>query len=790
MQTFGLHTGGPGGTQRGTPAPTAEDREQRLKSVGVQPGPFKSVLHESRPLQHAAPSAAPASMTAGRTPKLTEIVDYDAKREEIRAYFHAVFDKTEALFNLMTTDQAYYIKHEALRHPPIFYFGHTACFFVNKLILAKTLGDRINPKIEHMCAVGVDEMSWDDLNENHYDWPTVDEVRDYREQVRATVDDLISTMPLDGPINWDSPWWPIIMGIEHENIHIETSSAILRQCPTDMIAPNEDTFAICIADHMPPTNELLDVEASTVVYDKDTNASPVYGWDNEYGNKTVEVPAFKASKYLCSNAEFLEFVEAGGYEDEQWWGEEGWKWVQCFDVKHPKYWAKDESQTNPDGSGGWMQRQLAEETPLPWSWPAVTNQLEAKAFCNWKAAQTGKSIRLPGEDEWRAMRGLGEHGDQDICDWDKEKAAPANINLEHFASECPVDMFEWGNTGFYDVVGNVWQWTESPIDGLQGFKVHPLYDDFSTPTFDGKHTLFKGGSWISMGSNGATIDSRYSFRRHFFQHAGFRYIESDNEVSQAMNLYETDETVLQEIDAQYTPGVASAHLNVNASYSEQCASAVVEAATALGKPMGRVLDLNCSVGRRTFELAKDFDEAIGMDLTARHIQVAVRLQDDEIVRYTVPSEGTINTFHEVALADLELAGVKDKCHFVQQVDYNNLDQLKFGKYDVVLAANLLEKLDAPKRFLSEVHNFIAPGGLLCVASNYKWCPEATPVEEWVGGFKDSGSGENIPSVDGMGDVLKVNFRKVDWSKELTDVKRTTLRSMSVDVSEMTVWEKL
>jgi hypothetical protein len=52
-----------------------------------------------------------------------------------------------------------------------------------------------------------------------------------------------------------------------------------------------------------------------------------------------------------------------------------------------------------------------------------------------------------------------------------------------------------------------------------------LYDDFSTPTFDGKHTLIKGGSWISTG-NEALKSSRYAFRRHFFQHAGFRYLVS------------------------------------------------------------------------------------------------------------------------------------------------------------------------------------------------------------------------------------------------------------------------
>jgi formylglycine-generating enzyme required for sulfatase activity len=109
----------------------------------------------------------------------------------------------------------------------------------------------------------------------------------------------------------------------------------------------------------------------------------------------------------------------------------------------------------------------------------------------------------------------------DLPEWEM---APGNIGLEHFTSPCPVDLFKQGD--FYDVIGNVWQWTETPITGFPGFKVHPTYDDFATPTFDGKHNLIKGGSWISTG-NEATVHARYAFRRHFYQHAGFRYIESD-----------------------------------------------------------------------------------------------------------------------------------------------------------------------------------------------------------------------------------------------------------------------
>jgi formylglycine-generating enzyme required for sulfatase activity len=78
------------------------------------------------------------------------------------------------------------------------------------------------------------------------------------------------------------------------------------------------------------------------------------------------------------------------------------------------------------------------------------------------------------------------------------KSALGNINLEHYASPCPVDLFKMGE--FNDVVGNVWQWTETPITSYPDFKVHPLYDDFSTPTFEGKHNLIKGGSWISTGN--------------------------------------------------------------------------------------------------------------------------------------------------------------------------------------------------------------------------------------------------------------------------------------------------
>jgi len=100
------------------------------------------------------------------------------------------------------------------------------------------------------------------------------------------------------------------------------------------------------------------------------------------------------------------------------------------------------------------------------------------------------------------------------------------------------------------VVGNVWQWTETPIYPFEGFEVHPVYDDFTTPTYDGRHNLIKGGSWISCG-NEALRSSRYAFRRHFFQHAGFRYVVSDADATAPNTYYESDKQLSEYAEFHY-----------------------------------------------------------------------------------------------------------------------------------------------------------------------------------------------------------------------------------------------
>ena len=217
-----------------------------------------------------------------RTINLRE-ADPDKLREQLRHYFHQTCNIEEKLYETLADDSVFYLRADPLRHPLVFYLGHTAAFYINKLIIGRVIGERVNPAFESMFAIGVDEMSWDDLNEAHYDWPAIPEVRTYRGLVRARVDKLISELPLDERgITWESPWWGVIMGIEHQRIHLETSSVLIRQLPLDQVR-QLDFWAVCPEAGQAPENALLPVEGGTVKLGKD-DSDPWDGWDNEYGS--------------------------------------------------------------------------------------------------------------------------------------------------------------------------------------------------------------------------------------------------------------------------------------------------------------------------------------------------------------------------------------------------------------------------------------------------------------------------------------------------------------------------
>ena len=678
------------------------------------------------------------------------------KREEIKKQFLQTYELDEKLFDLLKNKEFLYQQPNRLRHPLIFYYGHTATFFINKLVLANILKNRVNKDFESIFAIGVDEMSWDDLNSNNYKWPTFEEIKEYRKKVKEIVLDLIENIEFSIPINWDCAMWIILMGIEHENIHIETSSVLLRELDIKYLIEDEIFEYSNEISQEYPKNELLDVKGADVILQKDRNNPVFYGWDNEFSYHKAFIKDFQASKYLVSNGEFLEFVKEGGYNKPEFFSSEGKEWLGYTNAKHPTFWIKKDEE--------YFLREINRVVPLPLNYPVDVNLYEAEAFCKYKSQKLGFEVRLPSEDEYYRL-----------YDFVNAQEKEANIGLKFF-NQTPVDKYKFDD--FYDVVGNVWQWSLTPIYPFDDFVTHPIYDDFTTPTFDDRHALIKGGSFISLG-NETLRSARYAFRKHFFQHAGFRYVKSSNEYRTKLNdnVYETDELISLYCDFHYG--------SENFGVKNFCLNSV-----ELLKPYlkdiktSKALDLGCSVGRASFELAKIYDEVLGIDFSANFINVGVKLKLYDSLIYKVKKEGEIFDEKSVSLKDFDLEKIKDKVTFMQG-DACNLKDIYTG-YDLVFCSNLIDRLYYPQKFLEDVPSRVNKDGLLVILSPYTWLEEYTPKSNWLGGFiKDN---KEVTTLDSLKENLLGQFELLDII-DVPFVIKETNRKYQHTISQMSIWKK-
>ncbi|MDY0117785.1 MAG: 5-histidylcysteine sulfoxide synthase, partial [Sulfurimonadaceae bacterium] len=589
-------------------------------------------------------------------------------------------------------------------------------------------------------------------------WPSVREVRIYRDKVRNLVDSVIATLDFTLPIAQESPMWIILMGIEHERIHIETSSVLHRQMDIKHIKHN-DLFMACEEFTQAPTNEMVSISGGEVVLGKEKN-HPLYGWDNEYGTYKENIKEFLVSKYLVSNSEYMEFVQEGGYSDTSYWDEEGLEFLKITSAKHPPFWVAED--------GMYRYRTLTKIIDLPLSWPAEVNALEAMAFCRYKSKKDGVTYTLPSEAEFRALYEYAEL--EDIPELDDDYA---NINFNHFFSSCPVDKFMFKGLG--DVIGNVWQWSRTPIFGFDGFDVHPAYDDFSTPTFDCKHAIICGGSWASSG-NLIMKHSRYAFRRHFYQHAGFRYVVSDTKSDMHEDIYESDALVSQYCEFQYGEDV----LGVK-NFAVACAAI----AAHFSEQKTKALDLGCATGRASFELAKTFESVEGIDFSVRFVGVGTKLKSDGYIGWSKPQEGELIEKKKITLKQLGYNNIAEKVQFWQG-DACNLKP-NFTGYDLVMATNLIDRLYQPKLFLEEIKNRINEGGILMITSPYTWQESSTAKEFWLGGYKDE-SGKEIKTLETLKEILGNTFELIHL-ENLPFVIAESARKHQYTIAEVSVWRR-
>jgi len=687
----------------------------------------------------------------------------EKKRQEILEYFNNTYVHLEKIFETLRSDEIFYKKSELSRHPMIFYFGHTATFFINKLILMRIIDKRVDARFESIFAVGVDEMAWDDVDAKGYAWPSVDEVRAYRAKVKKIVGELIINLELELPIKKNSPMWVILMGIEHERIHIETSLVLHRQMPLEFVK-NVKELNICTHSSEAPKNGMIKINSAQIKLGKSTSHN-LYGWDNEYGVYEEEVNEFKVSKYLVSNGEFMEFVENGGYENGEFWDEEGLEYLKNSKAKYPVFWTFEE--------GIYKYRALCELIEMPLDWPVDVNALEAEAFCRYKSKKDGVLFVLPSEAEYRAI-----YEQTSIEDLPEFHQSRANLNFYHYASSCPVNEFGFqtkGGESIYDVVGNVWQWSRTPIRPFHGFEVHEAYDDFTVPTFDEKHALIVGSSWASSG-NLIMKYSRYAFRKHFPQNAGFRYVISDNKNESKSDIYERDELVSQYCEFQY----GDTYFEVK-NFAKECAKIAVEFSTNKTK----ALDLGCATARASFELAKDFDEVEGVDFSARFIQVGARLKERGYVAFASRLEGDLVQNKKVTMKEL---GYKDIAHKVSfwQGDACNLKP-NLNSYDLVMATNLIDRLYNPKLFLETIHERLNSDGILMITSPYTWQESSTQKEMWLGGFVDA-KGNEVRTLDSLKEILREHFELVHL-RDIEFVIKETARKFQHTIAQCSIWKK-
>ncbi len=685
--------------------------------------------------------------------------DKNKKRQEIKEYFINTFDIYESLFDMFVDDEVFYIQSERTRHPMIFYYGHTATFFVNKLINMSIIHQRINPDFESIFAVGVDEMTWDDTNKANYIWPSVNDVREYRQKVREFVCKLIDNINFSLPITPNSDMWIVLMGIEHERIHIETSSVLHRQLPIKYIKDMPE-FNICETSHKIITNSLVDIKKQNIKLGID-DAHHLYSWDNEYGDFQEVVDDFKVAKYLVCNKEFLEFMQNDGYATKKYWCEDGLNYLKKTNATHPAFWIKHKDT--------YKYRALGAVIDMPWNFPVDVNALEAKAFCVYKSHKDKLNYSLPSEAQHKAI--CQSVSLKNIPHFDSTKA---NQNLTSYSS-CDIDRHSFD--GIYDVVGNVWQWSSTAIFGFDGFKPHKAYDDFSTPTFDGKHYIMNGSSWASSG-NLISTTSRYAFREHFYQHSGFRYIVQDKKtMTRQDNIYESDSLVHQYCEFQY----GQTYFGVE-NFAISCTKIAKQYATNTSK----ALDLGCATGRASFELAKIFDQVVGVDFSARFIKVGSNLKNDGIISYYNTTEGELKTKKEITLEQLGYEKLKDKVQFWQG-DACNLKS-RFTNYDLILAINLIDRLYAPKDFLENIDQRLNKNGVLIITSPYTWQISSTKKELWLGGYKDKHD-KDIHTIDSMKNILTNKFELVH-TQDLPFVIKETNRKYQHTISQVTIWRKI
>jgi len=250
-----------------------------------------------------------------------------------------------------------------------------------------------------------------------------------------------------------------------------------------------------------------------------------------------------------------------------------------------------------------------------------------------------------------------------------------------------------------------------------------------------------------------------------------------------MNIYETGKSLAEYLLFHYgtpeeiappVPGVAGA-----LDYAMRCVRECLDAPAL--PPNARALDLGCAVGRSAFELARHCAEVVGIDYSRSFIEAAEALRQTGELPYGRCDEGALGTAL-VARVPREIERGRVAFEVGDAMELRET----LGTFDVVLMANLIDRLHTPQRCLARLPGLVKPGGQLIVTSPYTWLEEFTPRANWLGGFERDST--PVRTLDGLRAALARDF-ELAGTRDLPFLIREHARKFQLSVAQASLWRR-
>lgn len=302
--------------------------------------------------------------------------------------FHSTRTYTEDLCAPLQTED-YIPQAVEFTSPPRWHLAHTSWFF-EELLLKKydSSYQEFNPEFNFLFNSYYNTIGRR-IPRHHrgiITRPSVAEVYQYRHHITTHVLKMLSSPPADTDI--EAVIEIVEIGIQHEQQHQELLITDLKYTfGLNPIFPVYSSRGSLVDDTNSDTKHLAQhVSIDEGVYSIG-HKTDSFCYDNELGVHNVYLPSYKLSTGLITNAEYMEFMEDGGYNDFRHWLDEGWAWVQQNNANAPLYWHHIDGQ--------WYYYTLEGLKKVhPHAILAHINHYEASAFAQWRGQ------RLPTEFEW------------------------------------------------------------------------------------------------------------------------------------------------------------------------------------------------------------------------------------------------------------------------------------------------------------------------------------------------------------------------------------------------------